>query len=293
MSAPAFDDATTPASTRASALRHLLADPLGRFGLALVLVILLTAVFATVIAPYNPAAIAIPDRLQAPSLAHLFGTDQLGRDVFSRVVLGARIALEVALVAISLALALGGALGLAAGYGPRWLDNVLVLVFDTIRSFPTIMFALALVTLIGPSLQTVIVIVVVTFAPSYGRIVRAQTQSLKHAEYILAERSLGAGAARILAVHVVPNIVGPLFILASMDIPVVITIEAGLSFLGFGVRPPTPSWGTVLNDGYAFIGNTPWIILAGGLPLVLSTLGFTFLGEALRDAIDPRLRKEI
>jgi peptide/nickel transport system permease protein len=123
--------------------------------------------------------------------------------------------------------------------------------------------------------------------------VRAQTQALKHAEFILAERSLGAGALRILAVHVAPNIVGPLFILASMDVPVVITIEAGLSFLGFGVRPPTPSWGTVLNDGYAFIGNTPWIILAGGLPLVLSTLGFTFLGEALRDAIDPRLRKEI
>jgi peptide/nickel transport system permease protein len=293
VSAPAFDDAASPAQSRASALRHLLADPLGRFGLVLVLVILLTAIFANVIAPYNPAAIAIPDRLQSPSLAHLFGTDQLGRDVLSRVVLGARIALEVALVAISLALVLGGALGLAAGYGPRWLDSVLVLVFDTIRSFPTIMFALALVTLIGPSLETVIVIVVVTFAPSYGRIVRAQTQSLKHAEFILAERSLGAGAARILAVHVVPNIVGPLFILASMDIPVVITIEAGLSFLGFGVRPPTPSWGTVLNDGYAFIGNTPWIILAGGLPLVLSTLGFTFLGEALRDAIDPRLRKEI
>jgi peptide/nickel transport system permease protein len=292
VSAPAFEEAA-PAPARASALRHLLSDPLGRFGLALVLVILLTAVFADIIAPYNPAAIAVPDRLQDPSLAHLFGTDQLGRDVFSRVVLGARIALEVALIAISLALALGGVLGLAAGYGPRWLDNVLVLAFDTIRSFPTIMFALALVTLIGPSLQTVIVIVVVTFAPSYARIVRAQTQSLKHAEFILAERSLGAGAARVLAVHVVPNIIGPLFILASMDVPVVITIEAGLSFLGFGVRPPTPSWGTVLNDGYAFIGNTPWIILAGGLPLVLSTLGFTFLGEALRDAIDPRLRKEI
>ncbi len=294
MSAPAFEQsATAPAPSRASAWRHLLADPLGRFGLVVVLVILFTAIFANVIAPYNPAAIAIPSRLQPPSLAHLFGTDQLGRDVFSRVVVGARIALEVALIAISLALVLGGALGLAAGYGPRWLDSILVLVFDTIRSFPTIMFALALVTLIGPSLETVIVIVVVTFAPSYGRIVRAQTQSLKHAEFIVAERSLGAGAARILGIHVVPNIIGPLFILASMDIPVVITIEAGLSFLGFGVRPPTPSWGTVLNDGYAFIGNTPWIILAGGLPLVLSTLGFTFLGEALRDAIDPRLRKEI
>jgi peptide/nickel transport system permease protein len=293
VSAPTFDSVAAPAPPRRSVLRRLLADPLGRFGLALVLVFLLTAVFADAIAPYNPSAIAIPARLQGPSLAHLFGTDQLGRDVLSRVVLGTRIALEVALVAISLAVALGGALGLAAGYGPRWLDSLLVLAFDTIRSFPTIMFALALVTLIGPSLQTVIVIVVATFAPGYARIVRAQTQALKHAEFILAERSLGAGALRIMIYHVVPNIIGPLFILSSMDVPVVITIEAGLSFLGFGVRPPTPSWGTVLNDGYAFIGNTPWIILAGGLPLVLSTLGFTFLGEALRDAIDPRLRKEI
>jgi peptide/nickel transport system permease protein len=293
VSAPTFDAIITPAPPRRSVLRRLLADPLGRFGLALVLLFLLTALFADVIAPYNPSAIAIPARLQGPSLAHLFGTDQLGRDVFSRVVLGTRIALEVAMVAIAIAVMLGGVLGLAAGYGPRWLDSILVLVFDTIRSFPTIMFALALVTLIGPSLQTVIVIVIATFAPGYARIVRTQTQALKHAEFILAERSLGAGAARIMIFHVVPNIVGPLFILSSMDIPVVITIEAGLSFLGFGVRPPTPSWGTVLNDGYAFIGNTPWIILAGGLPLVLSTLGFTFLGEALRDAIDPRLRKEI
>jgi peptide/nickel transport system permease protein len=187
---------------------------------------------------------------------------------------------------------LGGMLGLIAGYGPRRIDNLTMLVFDTVRSFPTVMFALVLVTLIGPSLETVIAVVVATFAPGYGRIVRSQTQAMKQAEFILAERSLGAGTTRILAVHVLPNVIGPLVILASMDIPVAITIEAGLSFLGFGVRPPTPSWGSVLNDGYAFIGNTPWIILAGGLPLILSTLGFTFLGEALRDAIDPRLRKE-
>jgi peptide/nickel transport system permease protein len=202
------------------------------------------------------------------------------------------VALEVALVAVTLSVVIGGILGLVAGYGPRGVDNAVVLVFDTVRSFPTIMFALALVTLLGPSLQTVIVVIVASFAPGYGRLVRTQTLSLKQAEFVFAERALGAGAARILAVHILPNVIGPLLILASMDIPVAIAIEAGLSFLGFGVRPPTPSWGTVLNDGYAFIGNTPWIIVAGGLPLVLSTLGFTFLGEALRDAIDPRLRKD-
>jgi peptide/nickel transport system permease protein len=291
VSAPVFDHIPTQAA-RGSTWCRLLADPLGRFGLALVFAIVLTAVLADWIAPYNPTRIAIPEKLSGPSLAHVFGTDQLGRDVFSRVVVGTRIALEVALVAVTLSVIIGGILGLVAGYGPRGLDNAIVLVFDTVRSFPTIMFALALVTLIGPSLQTVIVVIVASFAPGYGRLVRTQTLSLKQAEFVFAERALGAGAARILAVHILPNVIGPLLILASMDIPVAITIEAGLSFLGFGVRPPTPSWGTVLNDGYAFIGNTPWIILAGGLPLVLSTLGFTFLGEALRDAIDPRLRKD-
>jgi len=291
VSAPVFDHIPIQAA-RGSTWRRLLADPLGRFGLALVFAIVLTAVLADWIAPYNPTRIAIPEKLSGPSLAHFFGTDQLGRDVFSRVVVGTRIALEVALVAVTLSVIIGGVLGLVAGYGPRGLDNAIVLVFDTVRSFPTIMFALALVTLIGPSLQTVIVVIVASFAPGYGRLVRTQTLSLKQAEFVFAERALGAGAARILAVHILPNVIGPLLILASMDIPVAITIEAGLSFLGFGVRPPTPSWGTVLNDGYAFIGNTPWIILAGGLPLVLSTLGFTFLGEALRDAIDPRLRKD-
>jgi peptide/nickel transport system permease protein len=291
VSAPVFDHIPIQAA-RGSTWRRLLADPLGRFGLALVLVIVLTAVLADWIAPYNPTRIAIPEKLSGPSLSHVFGTDQLGRDIFSRVVVGARIALEVALVAVTLSVIIGGILGLVAGYGPRGLDNAIVLVFDTVRSFPTIMFALALVTLIGPSLQTVIVVIVVSFAPGYGRLMRTQTLSLKQSEFVFAERALGASAARILAVHILPNVIGPLLILASMDIPVAITIEAGLSFLGFGVRPPAPSWGTVLNDGYAFIGNTPRIILAGGLPLVLSTLGFTFLGEALRDAIDPRLRKD-
>jgi peptide/nickel transport system permease protein len=289
VSAPASSDQAVSA---APILRRLAADPLGRLGLLLVLVIVLVALLSPWIAPYNPIAIAVQARLQPPSLAHPFGTDQLGRDVLSRVIVGARIALETALVAVAVAAVLGGVLGLIAGYGPRALDNLLVLVFDTVRSFPTVMFALALTTLIGPSLETVVVVVVASFAPGYGRIVRTQTLALKRAEFVLAERSLGAGSPRILFVHIMPNVVGPLLILASMDIPVAITIEAGLSFLGFGVRPPTPSWGTVLNDGYAFIGNTPWIILAGGLPLVLSTLGFTFLGEALRDAIDPRLRRQ-
>ena len=223
--------------------------------------------------------------------AHFLGTDQLGRDVYSRVVYGGRIALWVSLVAVSLSLLGGLVLGMLAGYGPRWLDNLLVLVFDAVRSFPTIMFALAMVTLLGPSIPTIITVIVVASIPVYGRIVRIQTLSMKETEFVLAERALGAGPVRILFSHILPNVIGPLLILASMEIPVVITIEAGLSFLGLGVRPPTPTWGSILQDGYQYIRDTPWLVIAGGLPLILTTLGFTFLGEALRDAFDPKLNR--
>jgi peptide/nickel transport system permease protein len=285
--------AAAPArSGLADALGRALRDPMGALGATLVVLFALSAALAPWIAPYDPNALDVPARLQGPSLAHLLGTDNLGRDVLARVLYGGRIALGVALTAVVLSLVAGVLLGLIAGYGPRWLDNLLLLLFDSVRAFPVIMFALAVITVVGPSLPTVILVVVVTTIPAYARIVRTQTLSLRHAEFILAERSLGAGAARVLLVHILPNVIGPLLILASMEIPVVITVEAGLSFLGLGVRPPTPSWGNILNDGYAFIRNTPWLVIAAGIPLVLTTLGFTFLGETLRDIFDPRLRRD-
>jgi peptide/nickel transport system permease protein len=276
----------------ADALGRALRDPMGALGATLVVLFALSAALAPWIAPYDPNALDVPARLQGPSLTHLLGTDNLGRDVLSRVLYGGRIALGVALTAVVLSLVAGVLLGLIAGYGPRWLDNLLLLLFDSVRAFPVIMFALAVITVVGPSLPTVILVVVVTTIPAYARIVRTQTLSLRHTEFILAERSLGAGTARVLLVHILPNVIGPLLILASMEIPVVITVEAGLSFLGLGVRPPTPSWGNILNDGYAFIRNTPWLVIAAGIPLVLTTLGFTFLGETLRDVFDPRLRRD-
>jgi peptide/nickel transport system permease protein len=292
-SEPAFAAVAPPEeSAFTDALRRVLRDPLGAVGATLVVLFVLSAALAPMIAPYDSNALDVPARLQGPSFDHLLGTDNLGRDVFSRVLYGGRIALGVALTAVGLSLVAGILLGLIAGYGPRWLDNLLLLLFDSVRAFPVIMFALAVITVVGPSLQTVILVVVVTTIPQYARIIRTQTLSLRHTEFILAERSLGAGAPRVLLVHILPNVIGPLLILASMEIPVVITIEAGLSFLGLGVRPPTPSWGNILNDGYAFIRNTPWLVIAAGIPLVLTTLGFTFLGETLRDVFDPRLRRD-
>ena len=273
------------------ALHRISKEPLGLLGLVLVIIIVLSALFASVLAPYDPIALNILDRLQGPSLAHLLGTDHLGRDLFSRVLFGGQVALKVALVSISVALIVGILLGMAAGFGPKWLDNAIMLFFDTIRSFPTVMFALATVALVGPSLTTVIAVIIVTSIPTYGRVVRTQTLSIKSNEFILAERAMGISTFRLLRVHILPNVIGPLIILASMDIPTVIALEAGLSFLGMGVKPPTPSWGSILNDGYTLIRNTPWPIIAGSIPLVLITLGFTFLGESLRDLIDPKLRK--
>ena len=269
---------------------HLVRDPLGLVGLIIVGLIVFSAIFAPWIVPYDPSALNIPDRMQGPSLSHLAGTDQLGRDTFSRVIMGGRVALQVAIPTIGGAITIGLILGMIAGYGPKWLDNVIVLLFDTVRSFPTVMFALAVVALVGPSLNTVILVIMVTSIPTYGRVVRTLTQSLRNSEFIEAERSLGASVFRIMRVHILPNVIGPIAVLAAMDIPTVIGLEAGLSFLGMGVKPPTPSWGSLLNDGYNLIRNTPWLIIAGGIPLILTTLGFTFLGEALRDVVDPKLR---
>lgn len=298
MSATASDNSPGPAvdlsrSERRETLTVFLQNKLGVFGLILVILFFASAIFAPVIAPYEPNQINIPDRMQGPSLKHLAGTDQLGRDTFSRVLYGGQVALKVAAIGISVSVAVGLLLGMLAGYGPRWLDNFLLLVFDTVRAFPTIVLALATVALTGPSLTLVLAIVIITTIPSYARLVRTSTLAIKNAEYIIAERSLGASMAVILRRHVMPNVIGPVLILAAMDVPVVVTVEAGLSFLGLGVLPPTASWGSILNEGYLVIRDTPWPVIAGGIPLVLTTLGFTFLGEALRDTFDPKLRKGV
>ena len=275
------------------AIKRISSDPLGLLGLCLVTLMVVSALGASIFAPYDPIQLNIMERLQGPSAKHLLGTDQLGRDLFSRVLFGGQVALKVAFLSIGSALIVGIILGLIAGYGPVWLDNSIMLLFDTIRSVPTIMLALVTVAFVGASLTTLIFVIAASSIPTYGRIVRTQTLTIKSKDFVKAEMLMGASVLRILSIHLLPNILGPLLILASMDIPSIIALEAGLSFLGMGVKPPTPSWGSILNDGFALIRNTPWPIIAGSIPLVLATLGFTFLGESLRDLLDPKLRKLI
>jgi peptide/nickel transport system permease protein len=281
----------TAARERRERLLLFLRNRQGVAGLILVLLFFASAIFAPWLSPYEPNQMDIPARLAGPSWEHWAGTDQLGRDTLSRMLYGGRVALEVAAIGVSVSLLIGLILGMIAGYGPQWLDNALLLAFDTVRAFPTIVLALAAVALTGPSLAMVIAIVIATSIPQYARMARTATLAIRSTEFILAERSLGASTTRILRRHVMPNVVGPLIILAAMDVPVVVTIEAGLSFLGLGVQPPRASWGTILNEGYLVIRDTPWLVVAGGIPLVLTTLGFTFLGEALRDVFDPKLRR--
>jgi peptide/nickel transport system permease protein len=269
-----------------------LARPMGVIAFVCVGLILFGAVFGPTVAPYDPLAIDILARLKPPSLLHLLGTDQLGRDVLSRILYGTRTALTVAAVALSLAMVIGLFLGLVAGYGPRAVDALLLLVFDSVMSLPVIIFALALVALLGPGLTTVGIVVVAFTTPYYGRVVRSQTLVLKKSEYVLAARAIGSSVPRVLLSHIMPNMLGMLIVLVCMDVTTVITIESGLSFVGLGAQPPTPSWGSILNDGFSFIRQAPYLVIVGGLPIVIATIGFNFLGETIRDLLDPRTRLE-
>ncbi len=278
------------ASGKRNVWRALLAEPLGVMGGAIVLAFVVMALFAPWLAPYDPLKIDVMHKFQGPSMAHWAGTDQLGRDLLSRIVYGARTALGVAITATGIAGLAGMLLGLVAGYGPRWLDSLLILCFDSVTSLPMIMFALAVITVLGPSTTTLILVIILVSIPGYARFIRAQTLSLVRSDFIMAEQAMNASNLRIILLHLLPNVAGQLLVVLSMDIPVVIMLEAGLSYLSLGVKPPTPSWGNILYDGYVSLRQSPEMVVIAGIPLVLATLGFTFLGEALRDALDPRLQ---
>jgi peptide/nickel transport system permease protein len=277
------------ATARIPVLGEVLEQPLGALGFVIVSVFLLVVIFSRVLAPYDTAAPDLDNLLQGPTHAHLLGTDQLGRDLLSRLIGGAPIALGTALPAVAISLLGGVLLGLLGGYVGGIVDDAVVVLVDSIQAFPAVVLALAILALLGPSLRNEILVIGLAWIPAYARVTRAQVMSSKQNLYVEAERSLGAGNARILLGHILPNILAPLLILAAMDLPVVITFEAGLSFLGLGVRPPTPSWGAILADGFNFVRQSPWPIVWAGLVLGVTTLGFTLFAETLRDVLDPRL----
>ena len=270
-------------------LREVARRPGGLFGLFVVAGLFVVVVAAPLVAPYGATQQDIANRLAGPSLHHLLGTDELGRDLLSRVIYGARIAMGVAVPAVLLAMTVGLIIGLIAGYLGGGTDQVAIVGMDAVQAFPAVILALALLAVLGPSLRNVVIVIAVALAPGYARVVRAMTLAAKQNQYIEAELSLGVSTARLTTYHLLPNIAPPLFILIAMDMPSAIAIEAGLAFLGLGVPPPSPDWGALLADGFTYVLISPWAILAASLALIIVTVGFTMLGEALRDVLDPKL----
>jgi len=261
-------------------------------GAVILLGVLAVALLAPVIAPYNPIANSLTDRLKTPSRAHLFGTDDFGRDVFSRVVWGARVSLLVAAVVVSVAALGGGAVGLVSGYLGGRLDHAVMRVVDMMLAFPALLLALALMAGLGSSLLNVILAITVAFLPRFTRLQRAVTLAVREREFVTAAVALGSSQGRVLLHHVAPNCLAPALVMLTVSAADAILVESSLSFLGLGVQPPAPTWGAVISDGRSFLQNAPWISGFSGAAIMITVLGLNLLGDGLRDLLDPTLRGE-
>jgi peptide/nickel transport system permease protein len=283
------------ASTDQEKLRHLFwkrfrKNKLALTGAFIVIFLFFAALFAPWLSPYDPGQINIKKILQNPSAEHIFGTDQLGRDVFSRMLGGSRISLLVGFVAVGIASLIGVFLGALAGYYGRWVDNLIMRFVDIMLCFPTFFLILAVIALLEPNIWNIMIIIGITGWMSVARLVRAEFLSLKERDYAVAEKALGARDFRIIFLHILPNALAPVLVAATLGVAGAILTESALSFLGIGVQPPTPSWGNILTAGKDNIQIAWWLSLYPGLAILITVLGYTLLGEGIRDAIDPRLK---
>jgi peptide/nickel transport system permease protein len=270
---------------------RLLKARLAGVGLLILVVLSFSSFFASVLSPYSPTKQQVTNSLKDPSAEHWLGTDELGRDILSRVLYGGQASLTVGIIAVGLAMLVGVTLGLVAGYWANSpLEQVIMRTMDALLAFPALVLALALVAALGASLQNVIISVGIVAIPTYARLTRGQVLTVKEREYVLAARTIGARDARIIVQHILPNVTAPLIVQSSLGVAFAILAEAGLSFLGLGVQPPTPSWGSMLNAGRGYLDLDPWLIFGPGMAIFLAVLGFNFLGDGIRDVLDPRLR---
>lgn len=251
-------------------------------------ILVLVAIFSPWIAPYDSLDQNLLERLRPPSLKHWMGTDDLGRDVFSRLLLGTRISLMVGLVAVSISTLFGTTVGLVAGYFGKWADMILMRIVDILLCFPTFFLILMVIAFLEPNIMNVMIVIGITSWTGLARLVRGETLSLREREFVLAAKSLGCSNQRILFVHLLPNASAPILVSATLGIGVAILVESALSFLGLGVQPPTPSWGNMLTSGKDYIHFAWWLSLFPGLAILLTVLSFNLLGEGLRDVLDPR-----
>jgi peptide/nickel transport system permease protein len=276
------------ADRRWNTLRRAARARLAPFGAVVLLAALVVALAAPLVAPHDPLKQNLANALSGPSRAHLLGTDNVGRDVLSRVVWGTRVSLLAGFVSVTLALLAGGMIGLAAGYTAGRVDGLLMRLMDAVLSFPALVLALALGAVLGAGLTGVLIALAVVYTPTFARLMRGQVLAITAREYVDAARALGATGWRVAWHHVLPNATAPMVVQASLSVAFAILAEASLSFLGLGIQPPAASWGSMINAGRGYLQQAPWIVFGPGAALFVTVIGLNFVGDAIRDALDPR-----
>ena len=264
----------------------------GIIGAFLLVGMIFMAVFAPLIAPYDPDAIGGTVVLNGPSAEHWLGTDNLGRDVMSRLIYGARVSVQAGLIATTLSLVLGTMVGLVAGFVGKWVDSTLMRIVDAFLAFPSLVFLIAVTAMLGPNLTNAMIAIGISGFPSFARLVRGEVLSVREREFVEASRSIGTRPTRIMLRHILPNITAPIIVWTSLSVGYAILAEAGLSFLGLGVQAPESSWGSMINVGNTYLAHAPWISISAGAAIFLAVLGANLFGDMLRDLLDPRLRGE-
>ena len=270
--------------------RRLLRARMAPFGLIICGLIVFCAVLAPFVAPHEPSRTDIMTSLEGPSRSHWLGTDDLGRDILSRVIYGARISLLVGIVSVAIALFFGAVIGVASGYFGGVLDQVLMRVMDAILSFPALVLAIAIAAVLGAGLAAPMIAIAVVNVPVFARVARGQVLTAREQEFVIAARTLGSNHGRIMFRHILPNIAPPLIVQTSLSVAFAILAEASLSFLGLGVSPPDASWGRMVSEGRQYLQDAPWLVFGPGAAIFLAVMGLNFVGDGLRDALDPRLR---
>lgn len=290
---PLAEAALAPRPIRRTSMMHtILHQHLALTGAIIVGLFGVMALIGPALAPYSPTAQISAQRFMGPSLAHIFGSDEFGRDVLSRLLYGSRLSFKVGAIVVGLSGIFGVLFGMVAGYARGWTDNIITVVMDVIYAFPAVLLAIAVITILGNNVTNAILAISIVYMPPFYRIVRGSTLTVRNTVYVEAARATGASTSRILARHIFPNITAPLIIQISLTFAFAILSEAGLSFLGLGNKPPSPSWGSMVSSSYEYLRQSPWPTLMPGIAIGLLVLGFNLLGDGIRDALDPRLRSE-
>jgi peptide/nickel transport system permease protein len=270
----------------------VLRQRLAVIGLVIVGFFAIVALVGPIVAPSGPTEQFSEYRLQGPSADYWFGNDEFGRDIFSRLLYGARISFQVGVIAVGISAVIGVLIGLAAGYFGGWIDNIASLLMDVLYAFPTILLAIAIMAMLGNSLANVMIAIGIVNAPTFMRVIRGSVLSVRRTTYVEAAISVGGTTPRVMFRHVLPNVTAPLIVHASLNFAYAVLAEASLAFLGLGNKPPSPSWGSMVSSSYGFLQLAPWAAIFPGIAIALTVLGFNLLGDGLRDALDPRLRNE-